>query len=99
MFINYLYHSIRGYTIVSHPITIKVKTEVLELAEKMVRYGIARSRSHAINLMIERGMEKAVDEVKFWEDLHNGVERLRRSGYRIRHGGLGEILREGRAKR
>jgi hypothetical protein len=84
---------------VSTPITIKVRTEVLELAEKMVRYGIARSRSHAINLMIEKGLEKAVDEVRFWEDLHTGVEMLKRSGYRIRHGGLGEILREGRAER
>ncbi len=29
--------------------TIKVRREVMELADKMVRYGIARSRSHAIN--------------------------------------------------
>ena len=82
----------------SIPITIKVRKEVLELAEKMIRYGIAKSRSHAINIMIEKGLDQVVEEVKFWEDLLEGVKRLKKSNYRIRHGRLSEILREGRMR-
>jgi len=37
-------------------ISVKVKREVAELADRMVKYGLARSRSHAINIMIERGI-------------------------------------------
>ena len=81
------------------PITIKVKEEVLKLVEKMIEYGLARSRSHAINLMIEKGLDKITEEVQLWEDIRAGVEKLRKENYRIRHGGLSEILNEGRAER
>lgn len=77
-------------------VTIKVRREIVELAEKMVRYGIARSRSHAFNLMIEYGLERVVEEVRFWEKLHEGVEELKRRRYRISHGGLSRLLMEGR---
>jgi len=30
--------------------------EIVELADRMVRYGIARSRSHAFNIVIEKGL-------------------------------------------
>ncbi|RLE90826.1 MAG: hypothetical protein DRN04_14210 [Thermoprotei archaeon] len=80
-------------------ITIKVKEEVLRLAEKMVEYGLARSRSHAINLMIEKGLDKIVEEVRLWERMRVSVEELKKENYRIRHGGLSEILNEGRTKR
>ena len=82
----------------STPITIKVKKEVLKLAEKMIKYGLARSRSHAINLMIEKGLDKITEEVQLWEAIHAGVEKLKKENYRIRHGGLSEILNEGRAE-
>lgn len=77
-------------------VTIKVRREIVELAEKMVRYGIARSRSHAFNLMIEYGLGRVVEEVRFWEKLHEGVEELKRRRYRISHGGLSRLLMEGR---
>ena len=80
-------------------ITIKVKREVLKLAEKMIEYGLARSRSHAINLMIEKGLAKITEEVQLWEDIQAGVEKLKKENYRIKHGGLSDILNEGRAKR
>ena len=82
----------------STPITIKVKKEVLKLAEKMIKYGLARSRSHAINIMIEKGLDEIVKEIQFWEELYAGVEKLKKEKYRIRHGGLSEILNEGRAE-
>ena len=80
-------------------ITIKVKREVLKLAEKMIEYGLARSRSHAVNLMIEKGLAKITEEVQLWEDIHAGVEKLKKENYRIRHGGLSDILNKGRAER
>ncbi|MEB2836833.1 MAG: hypothetical protein GSR80_000960 [Desulfurococcales archaeon] len=79
-------------------VTIKVRKEVVELADKMVRYGIARSRSHAINLMIERGIAWARGEVEFWEGVYEKAKRLEREGYRIRHGGLTGILEEARRR-
>jgi len=84
---------------VSIPITIKVKKEILKLAEKMIEYGLARSRSHAINLMIEKGLGEITKEVQFWEDIHAGVEKLKKENYRIKHGGLSDILNKGRAER
>lgn len=83
----------------SIPVTIKLKKEVVELAEKMVKYGIAKSRSHAINLMIEHGIEEVIKELESWERLRKGVEELKRSNYRISHGGLSALLSEERSQR
>lgn len=83
----------------SIPVTVKLKREVVELAEKMVKYGVARSRSHAINLMIEHGIEKVVREIEFLERLHKGVKELKDSEYKISHGGLSALLSEERSKR
>lgn len=82
----------------SIPITIKLKKEIVELSEKMVKYGIAKSRSHAINLMIEHGIEKIIREINFWEELRKGVEEFKKSNYRINHGGLSALLYEERSK-
>ena len=35
-------------------VTIKVRRELVEVAKKMVKYSIAKSRSHVFNIMIER---------------------------------------------
>lgn len=80
----------------SVPVTIKVSREIVDLAEKMVRFGIARSRSHAINLMIRHGIDRMRKEVEFWEGILNEVKELERKNYKIEHGGLSRILREGR---
>jgi len=37
-------------------VSIKVRKEIVELADKMVKYGLARSRNHAFNILIERGL-------------------------------------------
>ncbi|MBS7635523.1 hypothetical protein KEJ34_08625 [Candidatus Bathyarchaeota archaeon] len=83
----------------SIPVTVKLKREIVELAEKMVKHGIAKSRSHAINLMIEHGIEKVIKDLEFWERLREGVEELKTSDYRISHGGLSALLSEERAQR
>jgi len=35
-------------------VSIKVRREIVDLADKMVGYGLAKSRSHAFNILIER---------------------------------------------
>lgn len=81
---------------VSVSISIKVRKELVELADKMVRYGIARSRSHAFNVMIERGLAEVIKEVEFWENTYRRVEELEKQGFRLRHGGLSRFLLEER---
>ena len=77
-------------------VTIKVRRELVELADRMVALGLARSRSHAFNLMIERGLRSVVGEVERWESIYRRAEELERRGFRLRHGGLSRLLEEGR---
>jgi hypothetical protein len=80
---------------VNSTVSIRVRREVVELAYKMVRYGLARSRSHAFNILIERGLSEVVKEVGFWEEVYRDVEELEKSGFKISHGGLNRLLDEG----
>ena len=79
-------------------VSIKVRRELAELADKMVKYGIARSRSHAFNIMIEKGLAEVLKEVEFWESVYRRVEELERQGFRLRHGGLSELLSKERGR-
>ncbi len=45
-------------------VSIKVKLEIVEIADEMVKLGIARSRNHAFNLMIEMGLPKALEIIE-----------------------------------
>ena len=44
--------------------TIKVRQEVLELVEEMIRLGLARSRNQAFNMIIEMGLSEAANLVR-----------------------------------
>jgi hypothetical protein len=77
-------------------VSIKVRKEIVELADKMVRYGLARSRSHAFTILIEKGLNDVMKEVKFWEQVYRDVEELEKSGFKIAHGGLSKMLEEER---
>ncbi len=79
-------------------VSIKVKKEVAELADEMVRLGIARSRSQAINIMIEKGIAKAIEEVRIWKEIQEKVKKLRQEKYRIERGDLWKLLEEGRSR-
>ncbi|MDJ0269013.1 MAG: hypothetical protein NXY59_00385 [Aigarchaeota archaeon] len=83
----------------SIPVSVKLRREVVELADRMVELGLARSRSHAVNLMIQHGLEHVAREVEFWERVRRGVEELRKAGHRISHGGLRPLLDEERGSR
>jgi len=79
-------------------ISIKVRREIVELANRMVELGLARSRSHAFNIMIEKGLRRVVEEVELWEGVLRRAEELERQGFRLRHGGLGRLLEEERGR-
>lgn len=64
----------------------------------MVKYGIAKSRSHAFNIMIEKGIERVREEVEFWDNAYRKAEELKQKNYTIKHGGLTKLLEEDRAE-
>jgi len=75
-------------------VSIKVRKELVELADKMIKLGLAKSRSHAFNIMIERGLK----EVEFWENIYRDVEELKKQNFVLRHGNLNKLLEEDRAQ-
>ena len=77
-------------------VSIKVRKEIVELADKMVKYGLARSRNHAFNILIERGLPQVKEEVEYWENVYRRVEELKKRGFKLSHGGLNELLAEDR---
>ncbi|MEM4019471.1 MAG: hypothetical protein QXG57_04540 [Thermofilaceae archaeon] len=80
-------------------ITVKVRKSVAKLADRMVKLGLARSRSHAINVMIERSIERVEDEVSFWERVEERVSQLLKDDRKVSHSGLSKLLEEGRSER
>ena len=76
--------------------SIVVRKEIIELAEKMVKYKLARSRSHALNILIEKGLSEAKKDVEFWEQVYRDVEDLGKIGVKITHCGLNRLLKEER---
>ncbi|WP_287689204.1 hypothetical protein [Metallosphaera javensis (ex Sakai et al. 2022)] len=66
------------------------------MADEMVRYGMAKSRSNAINIMIELGIQKVKQELDFWKKISEGVGELKKNNYKMQHGGLSKILEEER---
>jgi len=95
-------HGITWYTRVyymSVSVSIKVRREVVELADRMVGLGLARSRSEAINIMIEKGIGKVREEVLFMERVLSIVDEYLARDYKLRHGGLNALLREDRRSR
>jgi hypothetical protein len=79
-------------------VSIKVRREVVELADKMIRLGLAKSRSHAFNIMIEKGLKEVLKEVGFWENIYREVEELKKQGFVLKHGGLTKLLEEDRSR-
>ena len=83
----------------SMPTATRVKKSLLKLADKMVKYGIAKSRSHAFNIMIRKGLDEALRTVKEYEKIYKELEKLSREQPEIRHGDLNRILEEDRSVR
>jgi hypothetical protein len=81
----------------SATVSIKVRKELAELADKMIKLGLAKSKSHAFNIMIERGLKDVLKEVEFWENIYRDVEELKKQNFVLRHGNLNKLLEEDRA--
>jgi len=60
--------------------TIKVSKRVVEVVEEMVRLGVARSRNHAYNIIIEAGLPKALELIKRKREVKELVEAFLREG-------------------
>jgi hypothetical protein len=82
----------------SATVSIKVRKELAELADKMIKLGLAKSKSHAFNIMIERGLKEVLKEVEFWENIYRDVEELKKQNFVLRHGNLNKLLEEDRAQ-
>jgi hypothetical protein len=72
-------------------VSIKVRRGIAELADKMVKYGLARSRNHAFNVLIEKGLAEVKREVEYWESMCRRVEELKKRGFKLSHGGLNKL--------
>jgi len=88
-----VYHSV-----VLVAVTIKVRREVAELAEEMVRLGIARSRNHAYNMLIEMGLEEARRLVERKRAVKKLVEEFMEKGLPYENLPTAEDVEEERAR-
>jgi hypothetical protein len=56
------------------------------------KYGLARSRNHAFNVLVEKGLFEVKKEVEYWEGLFRRVEEIRNKEVKLSHDGLNELL-------
>ncbi len=68
-----------------YTVTIKVRKEIAELVDEMIKLGIVENKNQAYNLLIEKGLKevrKIVDREKKVEKL---VEEFMEKDYRIKN--------------
>lgn len=75
-------------------VTLKVKDEYYEIAEKMVEMGIARSRNEAFNIIIAYGVSKAKEELKKKEKIKELTEKWLKEGIPFELPTSEDLLRE-----
>jgi Arc/MetJ-type ribon-helix-helix transcriptional regulator len=80
--------------LMSVTVTVRVRRELVELADRMVELGLARSRSHAFNLMIEKGLRSVMEEVERWENIYRKAGELEKRKSELKEGSLGKLLEE-----
>ncbi|MEJ2777795.1 VapB-type antitoxin [Stygiolobus sp. RP850M] len=75
-------------------VTLKVKDEYYEIAEKMVEMSIAKSRNEAFNIIIAYGVSKAKEELKKKEKIKELTERWLKEGVPFELPTSDDLLRE-----
>ena len=75
-------------------VTLKVKDEYFEIAEKMVEMGIAKSRNEAFNIIIAYGVSKAKEELKKKEKTKELTEKWLKEGIPFELPTSEDLLRE-----
>jgi len=75
-------------------VTLKVKDEYYEIAEKMVEMGIAKSRNEAFNIIIAYGVSKAKEELRKEEKIEELTEKWLKEGIPFELPTSEDLLRE-----
>jgi hypothetical protein len=75
-------------------VTLKVKDEYYEIAEKMVETGIAKSRNEAFNIIIAYGVSRAKEELKKKEKIKELTEKWLKEGIPFELPTSDDLLRE-----
>jgi len=79
-------------------VTIKVSKRIVEIVEEMVRLGIARSRNHAYNIIIEAGLSKVMELIEHKRKVRELTEKFLREGIPYRNLPTVEDVEEGRKR-
>ena len=61
-------------------VTIKVSRRIAEIVEEMVELGIARSRNHAYNIIIEAGLPKVIKLIEYKRKVKDLTMKFLRNG-------------------
>ncbi|BCS93135.1 hypothetical protein L3N51_02379 [Metallosphaera sp. J1] len=61
-------------------VTIKVKDEIYELAEEMVKLGIVNSKNEAFNLVMEKGLREVIRVIEEERRANELAERWLKEG-------------------
>ncbi|ACP37993.1 hypothetical protein [Saccharolobus islandicus] len=61
-------------------VTLKVKDEYYEIAEKMVEVGLAKSKNEAFNLLISYGIDKVKEQIQRKERVKELTEKWLKEG-------------------
>ena len=75
-------------------VTLKVKDEYYEIAEKMVEMGIAKSRNEAFNIIIAYGVDKAKEELEKRKEVKELTEKWLKEGVPFELPTSEDLLRE-----
>jgi hypothetical protein len=60
------------------------------MSVSIVKYGLARSRNHAFNILIKKVLLK-LREVGFWENMQRRFEELEED-FKLSHSGLNKLI-------
>ncbi len=74
-------------------ISVRVRREVLEVVNEMIKYGLASTRNEALNKIIARGLREIEKEVKRRKRVRELVELFKRQGG-IRFSTPSDVVRE-----
>ncbi|BFI75778.1 VapB-type antitoxin [Sulfurisphaera ohwakuensis] len=75
-------------------VTLKVKDEYYEIAEKMVEMGIAKSRNEAFNIIIAYGVSRAKEELEKKKKVKELTEKWLKEGIPFKLPTSEDLLRE-----
>jgi len=79
-------------------ITIKVDRRIVKVVEEMIRLGIARSRNHAYNILIEAGLPKVLELIEHKKKVESLTDKFLHEGLPYENLPTVEDVEEGRER-